>query len=181
MIKKILREQILLLEITGAAISYINQEEIVEILKGYFDAALWTEEERLKDEHEQNSDYNDSDWDDDNDDDEIEKLINLRKKLENNSFNQFVAENIDTNSKIQAYKDIKTFILNAGESAVKEAINENGYAQMGHDIWLTRNGHGAGFLDRNYDLGQDLYKAAKQIGEVHLYITDSGELAFSNA
>jgi hypothetical protein len=43
-------------------------------------------------------------------------------------------------------------------------------AQSGHDFWLTRNGHGAGFWDRGLgELGERLSKASKNFGEVYLY------------
>ena len=45
--------------------------------------------------------------------------------------------------------------------------------QTGHDFWLTRNGHGAGFWDRGYGkAGDDLTDAAKVYGEVYLYAGD---------
>jgi hypothetical protein len=49
----------------------------------------------------------------------------------------------------------------------------------GHDFWLTRNGHGAGFWDRYYigtgvELGNKLTAAAKKYGEVDLYIGADG-------
>lgn len=48
-------------------------------------------------------------------------------------------------------------------------------ASAGHDFWLTRNGHGAGFWDRGYgDRGQRLTDAAKAYGEVSPYIGDDG-------
>ena len=38
--------------------------------------------------------------------------------------------------------------------------------QNGHDFWLTRNGHGAGFWDRDYgDVGDRLSEACKAYGE----------------
>lgn len=42
--------------------------------------------------------------------------------------------------------------------------------QHGHDFWLTRNGHGAGFWDRGYpkEIGSALTKAAKGYGECDL-------------
>lgn len=45
-------------------------------------------------------------------------------------------------------------------------------AQNGHDFWLTRNHHGAGFWDRDYDevVGKKLTDAAHAYGEVHLYV-----------
>ena len=43
----------------------------------------------------------------------------------------------------------------------------------GHDFWLTRNGHGAGFWDRGYGaIGDQLSEAAKAFGEVCLVVSD---------
>jgi hypothetical protein len=45
----------------------------------------------------------------------------------------------------------------------------------GHDFWLTRNGHGAGFWDRGLgELGDRLSEAAEKFGEVCLYVGDDG-------
>jgi hypothetical protein len=53
----------------------------------------------------------------------------------------------------------------------------SGAARAGHDFWLTRNGHGAGFWDRGLgDLGERLSKAAKVYGEVYLYPGDDGKV-----
>jgi hypothetical protein len=41
-------------------------------------------------------------------------------------------------------------------------------AQNGHDFWLTRNGHGAGFWDGA--VGDELSKASKVYGSVDLYV-----------
>jgi len=53
--------------------------------------------------------------------------------------------------------------------------------QNGHDFWLTRNGHGAGFWDRGYvdEVGDGLTKAAEAFGEVNAYIGDDGQIYFS--
>jgi len=41
----------------------------------------------------------------------------------------------------------------------------------GHDFWLTRNGHGAGFWDRGLgELGESLSDAAKAYGECNLSV-----------
>ncbi len=49
--------------------------------------------------------------------------------------------------------------------------------QCGHDFWLTRNGHGAGFWDRGLGaLGERLTKAAKAFGSVDLYVNDDGKV-----
>lgn len=43
--------------------------------------------------------------------------------------------------------------------------------QIGHDFWLTRNGHGAGFWDRGLgELGEILTKISESFGEVDLYL-----------
>lgn len=51
----------------------------------------------------------------------------------------------------------------------------SGEQRAGHDFWLTRNGHGAGFWDRGLgDLGQRLSDAAKVYSSVDLYPGDDG-------
>ena len=46
----------------------------------------------------------------------------------------------------------------------------------GHDFWLTRNGHGAGFWDGDWDkdVGNRLTEACKPVGSVDLYVGDDG-------
>ncbi len=45
--------------------------------------------------------------------------------------------------------------------------------QAGHDFWLTRNGHGAGFWDRGLgEIGERLSEASKVYGGVDLYAHD---------
>lgn len=42
---------------------------------------------------------------------------------------------------------------------------------MGHDFWLSRNGHGTGFWDRGAgDVGDKLHAAAKVYGEAHVMV-----------
>jgi len=52
------------------------------------------------------------------------------------------------------------------------------WGHVGHDFWLTRNGHGAGFWDGDYsgDAGEILTEASKQFGEVDLYVGDDGQI-----
>lgn len=46
-----------------------------------------------------------------------------------------------------------------------------GDEQAGHDFWLTRNGHGAGFWDRGRGaIGERLSVAARAYGSVDLYV-----------
>ena len=46
----------------------------------------------------------------------------------------------------------------------------------GHDFWLTRNGHGAGFWDGDWPepSGERLTEASRPFGEVNLYVGDDG-------
>lgn len=47
----------------------------------------------------------------------------------------------------------------------------------GHDLWLTRNGHGAGFWDREAgQAGDNLSDAARELGTSDLYVGDDGKL-----
>ena len=56
----------------------LSQSDINEILKGYIECALWTEEERLEDEVTVEID--------DEDLDEVEKLIRLKGKYDKKNF-----------------------------------------------------------------------------------------------
>lgn len=53
----------------------------------------------------------------------------------------------------------------------------SGEERAGHDFWLTRNGHGAGFWDRGLDaLGDRLADAARIYRGVDLYPGDDGQI-----
>ena len=58
--------------------------------------------------------------------------------------------------------------------------NDGGvYAYAGHDFWLTRNGHGAGFWDRGLgDLGDRLTSLAQTYGQCDPVIGDDGKIYF---
>ena len=68
-------------------------------------------------------------------------------------------------------KDCEEFL-----TANREAIGEH-HSQAGHDFWLTRNGHGAGFWDRgdlygSAIIGEELSEAARECGGFDLYVGD---------
>lgn len=51
------------------------------------------------------------------------------------------------------------------------------WLNAGHDFWLTRCGHGAGFWDRGLgELGDRLSEAARVCGSLDPYIGDNGEV-----
>lgn len=58
---------------------------------------------------------------------------------------------------------------------------DRGYEEesAGHDFWLTRNHHGAGFWDRKTldagDLGDKLTKIAHSFGDAYLMVGDDGK------
>lgn len=83
----------------------------------------------------------------------------------------------------QMYQDCANFQKeNAAE--LEEAYNDwrrGGVAyneeRAGHDFWLTRCGHGAGFWDRGLgEVGERLSKAARAYGTIDLYIGDDGKI-----
>lgn len=51
-------------------------------------------------------------------------------------------------------------------------------AMAGHDFWLTRNGHGAGFWDGDWPepAATALDNAAKAFGSCDLYVGDDGKI-----
>ncbi len=51
----------------------------------------------------------------------------------------------------------------------------------GHDFWLTRNGHGAGFWDGDWEeeAGQYMTETSKKMGEVCPYVGDDGKICIS--
>lgn len=59
---------------------------------------------------------------------------------------------------------------NADDLAAFYVATDKGPEQGGHDLWLTRNGHGAGFWDRGAgEVGERLSDAAAKIGGVELW------------
>jgi hypothetical protein len=117
---------------------------IKRIMDNYLECALWTEEERLKEE---------------------------------SAYVDLNVNNFSDDSKIKAYLDIKSFLEYAGNAV--DGIDEE---QLGHDIWLTRNYHGAGFFDRGYDFDIEkiLMDSAHKLGEINIYVGDDNIIYFDN-
>ena len=56
----------------------------------------------------------------------------------------------------------------------------NEWEQAGHDFWLTRCGHGAGFWDGDWpEHGDALTAISKQFGNLDPYLGDDGQIYFS--
>lgn len=61
--------------------------------------------------------------------------------------------------------------------ADNSAMIQGRESDAGHDFWLTRNGHGAGFWDGDWkDHGDALTQASKKFAEIDLYIGDNGKI-----
>lgn len=76
-----------------------------------------------------------------------------------------------------ADEDLHAFL--AANAEVIERVLQPGYglSNVGHDLWLTRNGHGGGFWDRGLeDDGVILANAARTLSEVDLYMGDDGKV-----
>lgn len=81
-------------------------------------------------------------------------------------------EDIAEETLIEMRRDCEEFVRKA-----PALINASGLSaeQVGHDFWLTRNGHGAGFWDRGLGkIGDALTNAAKTFGSYDLYVGDDG-------
>jgi hypothetical protein len=77
--------------------------------------------------------------------------------------------------KVSARKDCEDFLDLLAE--VKVDYRGITPTDMGHDFWLTRNRHGAGFWDRGLgNLGDVLTKWAHTFGSVDLYINGEDEV-----
>ena len=90
----------------------------------------------------------------------------------------FGAEDIGDDTDRTMREDCADFMrANAADLAAMMEATGRDMSSMGHDFWLTRNGHGAGFWDRGAgDVGDRLTDACKAHGEVDLYIGDDGKV-----
>lgn len=79
-------------------------------------------------------------------------------------------EFIDLKSLTQSKSDCDTFIQLAGNDLAKLDLNS-----IAHDFWLTRNHHGAGFWDGDYEkgLGERLTKLSHTFKELTVFIEDN--------
>jgi hypothetical protein len=82
--------------------------------------------------------------------------------------------------------DIAPEAMDKMEADCRKFFAENEECQLdpnsaGHDFWLTRNHHGAGFWDGDWEeeMGEKLTKASHKAGESTLYVGDDGLLYIS--
>lgn len=79
--------------------------------------------------------------------------------------------------------DCKAFIKKCQDNGLdpfpEYPKNDSSHAShSGHDFWLTRNGHGAGYWDGDLPeaIGESLTKIADSFGPCDLYVGDDGNL-----
>lgn len=81
-------------------------------------------------------------------------------------------DDIDESTRADMFADVVTFV--AGCWRDLRGIDAS---QVGHDFWLTREHHGAGFWDRGLgDVGDRLTDAAHSFGGCDLYVGDDGRI-----
>ena len=84
-----------------------------------------------------------------------------------------ISEELKQSSK----KDLDLFYKKAEEKGVD--LSQYKDDAIGHNFWLTRNGHGAGFWDSNEFDEKDrktLTEISKTFNEVHPYAGDDGKI-----
>lgn len=76
----------------------------------------------------------------------------------------------------QAIQDCTAFLEKAAT-----LLAEYDLETAGHDFWLTRNHHGAGFWDGDYQKedGETLTKLSQEFRELNPYLGDDGKIYFS--
>lgn len=99
----------------------------------------------------------------------------------------YSAEDIDLQSLESAKLDCLKFMQNNWSDLLEyvehikyDPSQGSAWDYAGHDLWLTRNRHGAGFWDRKLgSLGESLTKSANALKQIDLYVGDDGKLYFS--
>jgi hypothetical protein len=128
-----------------------NISRIIEaVTRGYVSAMLWTTTD------EQDGRYLDERYN-------IDDLsVDARETVELDC-TRFVLENWDV-------------LKGAVPVAATERTDK--WSQVGHDFWLTRCGHGAGFWDGHWSSphGWQLTGASRKAGECWVYVSDDNEV-----
>jgi len=86
----------------------------------------------------------------------------------------YTIDDIDPGTLEKMRQDIVDFAESNKELLLSSGQSDE---QIGHDFWLTRNHHGAGFWDRGLgEIGQKLTKVCHSYGEIDLYVSDNGKV-----
>ena len=93
----------------------------------------------------------------------------------------YSADDVSEETVRHAAHDIKRFTTMCAARGIDlDTVAEtqtHGLEHIGHDLWLTRNGHGCGFWDGDYpEHGDTLTAICKELGEVNLYVGNDGKV-----
>lgn len=84
-------------------------------------------------------------------------------------------EDFSEEALLQAIQESNSFI----QENLKDLEMVGDEGAHGHDFFLSRNGHGAGFFDRGYGpAGKRLQSASKRYGTADVYVGDDRQLYF---
>ena len=86
----------------------------------------------------------------------------------------YSADDLSDETRDEMTEDVSDFL-----ESNEELIQASGLTleQVGHDFWLTRNRHGAGFWDRGLgEVGDKLTEMAHPYGSCDLYVGDDGQV-----
>lgn len=92
----------------------------------------------------------------------------------------YTVEDIGSYTVDMMRKDCERF-YRENEATILSAFRKDpelDWSQVGHDLWLNRNGHGCGFWDGDWPEPEasKLSAAAKKFGERSLIVTDEGKI-----
>lgn len=136
----------------------MNDTIIKRVAGSYLETALWSS----------------SDWDN------MDESNNPTPFDENYDYDDFTDE-----ARQRAYDDCEKFLDMLDEVQIDDdrtlfdcAEDIQGFDRIGHDFWLTRNHHGAGFWDGDYgDYGDILTDIVKQhFNECHVWADGTGKV-----
>ena len=92
-------------------------------------------------------------------------------------YNNYDESDLHSSARDSMEKECRAFIEEDIKTGWMHGLDPG---QCGHDFWLTKNHHGAGFWDRGYGkIGDDLTKRAEVWGSQDIYIGDDGKLYIS--
>lgn len=91
---------------------------------------------------------------------------------------EFDDSDFSEEDRAKAQREVEAFLSEAGE--ISDWWSDT---QIGHDLWLTRNGYGSGFWDRHLEgadkkEGNRLAGIAKKMGEAYVVLGDDGRIYY---
>lgn len=94
---------------------------------------------------------------------------------DNNLDDKYSELDMDLKTVEKMKEDVEKFVKEAKDAIIDSGISES---QLGHDFWLTRNGHGAGFWDRGFEksVSDEFCRICKKFGSCYLYVGDDGKI-----